>query len=726
MTSTEERLLRFYSLALNPDSARGGTDNGGYCPSGDLTLKEWKELFDLANEHHVYSMIFDVASSKGGLSAAGPAALKKWSVRAKSETLGQAQTSAEFLKLYMFLAERGLSPMTVKGIILRDLYPNPEQRISADEDLLISEGDFPKYHDALLDYGMSVVDPDTDTIKEHEISYCNGLLYLELHKKAFPDDSKAYGDLNRFFNDVEKKAVTAMVYGVPIKTMGYSDHLFYLICHAYKHFINCGIGIRYVSDIVLFSMAYLDKIEWALIKDLCEQIKASRFTSALYRIGEKYLFPECFPDVLKSLWDTSNIDETALLDDILKGGIYGTSSESRLHSSNLTLYAAEAAKNDKRKPAYLSILFPSYKYITRKYPWVRKMPFLLPAAWVIRIVSYGINSIFGGKEGNKATEAVRIGSERVSLMRYYQMIDSKKKKPSLLKRIYEWTHTSFLAPILHPIFYFISMTEYFILNLKWHFEGNRMPGQDEIAAMKENVTFIIKSFERQQLVKGLLRNISRMYPGTAVIVADDSRKPLKTSITSVSIIHLPFNSGLGAGLEAALKEVKTPYIVRLDDDELLTVRSKIHRELDYLIGHPDIDMIGFGYTSAVRLHSPEFYFKEYYRTPMNDALRPLTVPHMTKIDDNHIVLGKVANIYLARTEKIRKVGYDPNIRVIDHHEFFWRAAGIITSAAALDTVVFHRHNPYERRYNMYRSDYEKDLDYIKNKRQRMIIEQKKH
>ena len=246
-------------------------------------------------------MIFDVASSKGGLSAARPAALKKWSVRAKSETLGQAKTSAEFLKLYMFLAERSLSPVTVKGIILRDLYPNPEQRISADEDLLISEGDFPKYHDALLDYGMSVVDPDTDTIKEHEISYCNGLLYLELHKKAFPDDSKAYGDLNRFFNDVEKKAVTAMVYGVPIKTMGYSDHLFYLICHAYKHFINCGIGIRYVSDIVLFSMAYLDKIEWALIKDLCEQIKASRFTSALYRIGEKYLFPECFPDVLVAL-----------------------------------------------------------------------------------------------------------------------------------------------------------------------------------------------------------------------------------------------------------------------------------------------------------------------------------------------------------------------------------------------------------------------------------------
>ncbi|MBQ2690151.1 MAG: hypothetical protein IJG05_08760, partial [Solobacterium sp.] len=67
----------------------------------------------------------------------------------------------------------------------------------------------------------------------------------------------------------------------------------------------------------------------------------------------------------------------------------------------------------------------------------------------------------------------------------------------------------------------------------------------------------------------------------------------------------------------------------------------------------------------------------------------------------------------------REVGFDENIKVIDHHEFFWRAAGIITSAAALDTVVFHRHNPYLRHYLQYRSDYRTDLDYIRRKRLRL-------
>lgn len=191
------------------------------------------------------------------------------------------------------------------------------------------------------------------------------------------------------------------------------------------------------------------------------------------------------------------------------------------------------------------------------------------------------------------------------------------------------------------------------------------------------------------------------------------------------MIHIPFNSGLSAGLDAALKEVKTPYVMRLDDDELLTIRTKLHRELRYLMKHQELDLIGFGHTTAIRMHSPQFNFKEYYKYPMEDAVRPLKIPHMTMIDKDHMVLGKVANIYLARTEKVREVGFDPRIRIIDHHEFFWRAAGVITSAVALDTVVFHRHNPYEKGYNTYRGNYAADLEYIRIKRNKMIQEAKR-
>lgn len=714
MTNIEKRFLTAYRCALD---GRTVTE----LPEGDsgwkeLSAPEWRKLFSIAERHRVFPMVLEAVFPALESSAAGTRYCRSLQKKAEEQTCGQARMSAEFLKLYRFLQRKGLSPLVMKGVICRNLYPNPEQRSSSDEDLLIPETDYGRYHEALLAYGLHIPYPDADPEKDHEIPYCSSRVYIELHKQPFPPESKAYGDLNRFFDEAGSRAITETVYGVPVRTMCCTDHLFYQLCHACKHFLNCGIGIRLVSDIVLYSIANEERIDWDTVTQRCREIHAFDFAATLYKIGEKYLFPDRFPEHLRQIWSTETVEEEALLADILIGGVYGTSSEDRLHSANLTLHAAEEAKTGKRTSVLAGTLFPAYAGMKRRYPWLKRLPFLLPAAWLHRIISYGSRSIFHGRNGNRASEAVRIGQERVALMRRYRMIEERKKEGSLLKRAYQWTHTSFLAPVLRPVYVLISMTEFYALNLIWFFRGSRMPTRQQKRLVRENVTFIVKSFERQHLVRGLCRNIALLYPGTAVVVADDSRKPLHISRPNVQVIQLPFNSGLSAGLQAALAEVKTPYVVRLDDDELLTIKSNVHRELGFLMRHPELDLIGFGHTTAIRLHSPEFNFRDYYQSPMEDAPRPLRIPHLTKLDDHHIVLGKVANIYLARTEKIREVGFDPQIRVIDHHDFFWRAAGIITSAAALDTVVFHRHNPYERAYNTYRSDFAADLEYIRKKR----------
>ena len=82
------------------------------------------------------------------------------------------------------------------------------------------------------------------------------LIYIELHKSLFPPESDAYGDLNRFFENVYTDAIEIKIDNTDIRTMGYTDHLFYLICHAFKHFLHSGFGIRQVCDIILFANAY--------------------------------------------------------------------------------------------------------------------------------------------------------------------------------------------------------------------------------------------------------------------------------------------------------------------------------------------------------------------------------------------------------------------------------------------------------------------------------------
>lgn len=92
------------------------------------------------------------------------------------------------------------------------------------------------------------------------------------------------------------------------------------------------------------------------------------------------------------------------------------------------------------------------------------------------------------------------------------------------------------------------------------------------------------------------------------------------------------------------------------------------------------------------------------------------IPHMTKVDASHVVVGKTTNIFIARTDKIREVGYDDNIRMIDHNEFFYRATGRIVSCLDTKCYVIHYHNWFDRHYQKYRSDYQKDLEYIWMKR----------
>lgn len=287
-----------------------------------------------------------------------------------------------------------------------------------------------------------------------------------------------------------------------------------------------------------------------------------------------------------------------------------------------------------------------------------------------------------------------------------------------IKKIYKKIVYGPLAPIFAICFAIISDLEYKHFDKKWKKQGREKPDCEEVNFVKDNVTIIFKSFERQKMAKRLYRNIQSYYPGIRVIIADDSSKPLDLQGDSLQVIQLPFNSGLSYGLNRALEKVETPYVMRLDDDELLTVKTALGAQVKFLEMHPEVDLVSFCALTAIWCVDPDKVVSEYAVYNMQGAPKPLSIPHMTQIDGNHFVLGKVPNRYVARTEKIRSVGWDDNIRMLDHHDFFWRAAGNLVSVIALGTAVFHYHNPFQKYYHKYRRDVDGDRQYIAQQRQR--------
>lgn len=272
---------------------------------------------------------------------------------------------------------------------------------------------------------------------------------------------------------------------------------------------------------------------------------------------------------------------------------------------------------------------------------------------------------------------------------------------------------------LSPIFSFgwtvCSGVQLLFFRAKWKLTKAPVPTCDQVQAVRENVTFIFKSFERKGRAKKLCRNLQRYYPGVRIIIADDSKKPLKINNECVKIIHLPFNSGLSKGINKALQLVETPFTVRIDDDVLLTPYTDFHKHLKFLKENPDVDLISVLVYNSSRVKNWQKNSKSYFAENMERAPKALKIPHGTFLDNNYVVLGKVPNVFIARTEKYQELGYDDNIRMIDHFEFFFRAAGNLVSVLSLGSYALHYHNPYNRKYRKFRSDIAGDSAYIRKK-----------
>ncbi|MBQ2062802.1 MAG: nucleotidyltransferase family protein [Oscillospiraceae bacterium] len=366
------------------------------------------ELHSLIRLAHAHSVLPLVVEAMGGGDKTVRALAKRLTVR-------QAQRTADFLLLYRELTGRGLQPLVIKGIVLRDLYPQPEQRPSADEDLLVSDEDWPRLRDVLLDCGLSIDGKPADDAEEVTFRNMERGLCLEVHRQLFDRDSNAYGDCNVPFADAMNRAVTMEILGTRFRTLSPTDHMLYLLCHAYKHLLHGGVGIRQICDMGLFTERYSNELDWEHILTNCRELRIDRFAAALFAIGEKYLdlaAPAAFAGY--------DGDVQPLLEDILSGGIYGAEDIDRLHSSTLTLDAVEADRTGRRRGGALRSVFLPANALSGRYPYLRTRPWLLPVAWTARIWGYLADK---RRKAVKPTETLRIGHDRIALLKQYGIIE---------------------------------------------------------------------------------------------------------------------------------------------------------------------------------------------------------------------------------------------------------------------------------------------------------------
>lgn len=382
------------------------------------TPEEAQRLYELACAHRVQALVLEAMPQKLRQQLP-PELLESWRQQAKSLCVGQTLRSAAFSQVYEQLTRAGVTVLVMKGAICRSLYPQPCLRPSSDEDLLVMPEQFDAALALLQQIGFHPLRQEAGDAFEIGLIDRQGL-YLELHKSPFDPDFAMTAPLAETFSTVWQRAVPVQTETGSLLSMSAHDHMLYLLLHACKHMVYSGFGIRQVCDIALWAERFGAQIDWPLLWQQLEAVRALTFGRTVLAIAAQQLGLE--PDRAGfSPAQEQALPTGPLLEDILQSGIYGSSSESRLHSAGVTLQAVQASRQEKCA-SLLPTLFPDLHAMQQRYEWLYRAPVLLPVAWVCRLLRYARQS---NRSDQSATQTLQLARQRKALLQQLGLLSSR-------------------------------------------------------------------------------------------------------------------------------------------------------------------------------------------------------------------------------------------------------------------------------------------------------------
>ncbi|KAJ8253608.1 hypothetical protein COCON_G00202200 [Conger conger] len=225
--------------------------------------------------------------------------------------------------------------------------------------------------------------------------------------------------------------------------------------------------------------------------------------------------------------------------------------------------------------------------------------------------------------------------------------------------------------------------------------------------IRSQVTITTKTFLRYTQLNHLISSIRKFYKDIKIIIADDSIEPEKVNGTNIEQYFMPPAQGWFAGRNLAISQVTTKYFLWADDDFEFTDKTKIEKFVAIMESMPELDVVGGSVGSNV------FSFKVLYEEGDEEGGCLSKVPgnyQPVPGIPNCFFTSGVVNFFLARTDAVRKVGFDPLLKRVGHSEFFMDGLGELLVASCPELTVGHQPKRGNAEYYKYRLPPKSDTD----------------
>ena len=321
--------------------------------------------------------------------------IKSLDNRYKNIALGSISKNVSDLtyirKILDELEKNNIEFVILKGESIAVGYRKPELRISGDVDLLVEEKDEKKTLEIFKEYGYSYTKrPEwgNETALHHpnrkEVE-----VHISLHDKSREDIF--FGEAANLCDPFMR--ITTENLG-EINVLSPNDGIMFLYLHFVKHFLSSGAGIRQLLDVSVYSRYYKDKIDWDKFFNKLESIHYLQLYRYILSVAVKYMgFKKEDLPIVNYDFEKADI----IVEDLRHCGIFGH------NEADLTQFKRIYEKKRNEKYGFvnydeyekiyhtskLKIIFPSLIIMKEKYDYLKKHPYLLPIAWIQRIVSAG-------------------------------------------------------------------------------------------------------------------------------------------------------------------------------------------------------------------------------------------------------------------------------------------------------------------------------------------------
>lgn len=373
---------------------------------------DWYTLYDEASAHQVHPLLYPVIRKLDKNMAPDQSLITLW----HRETMGQAArllASMEIFNKILHSADKDNIPVILlKGLVLRDYYPNPGLRTMGDADLLVHREDLNRFRKILCSFGYR----ECEATVKHLGFYHPEYLRIEVHWIL---SNKEVEEQIAFFSDeVWENAVRAKGYGENILILSPQDQFLHLILHTVNHIEASGFGLRQLCDLTLFVEASVSSLSWDNIFSRAEHFGLSHYTYAVLEICNR-LFDCKFPGLQNFALQGDEDYVQLFIEDIIHSGVYGNRSIERNASTSILkiLKLSNYSESHSLFLFWIKILFPPASGLGQRYAYVKKHPIMLPAAWIHRIIRN-----FGRREFIKQAGDIRSLSRTRSKLLHWLLL----------------------------------------------------------------------------------------------------------------------------------------------------------------------------------------------------------------------------------------------------------------------------------------------------------------